>query len=82
MFVSCKFGMYTQCKILYSFYIDLTTSCVLLSSLMSSETSVLATEIQTIFSSHGYDGVLLSSGIDTDIAHRAIGSVSPRHAYA
>jgi hypothetical protein len=82
MFVFGKIGLYIRCKILYSSYTDLTTFHVLVSSLMDTETSVLPTEIQTIFSTQGYDDVLLSSGVDTDIAPHAIGSVSPRHAYA
>jgi hypothetical protein len=82
MFVSCKIGMYIRCKILYSSYIDSTTSCVLLSSLMDSVTGVLTTEVRAMISGREYADVLLSSSIDTDIAYRAIGSVSPRHAYA
>jgi hypothetical protein len=61
MFVFGKIGLYIRCKILYSSYTDLTTFHVLVSSLMDTETSVLPTEIQTIFSTQGYDDVLLSS---------------------
>jgi hypothetical protein len=53
-----------------------------LSSLMDSVTGVLTTEARAMISGREYADVLLSSSIDTDIAYRAIGSVSPRHAYA
>jgi hypothetical protein len=81
MFGFCEMGLYIWCKILYSAYIDFTTSYVLVSSPMDTEASVLTIEIREMTSGREYNDVLLSLGIDTTIAYRAIGSVSPRHAY-